>query len=97
MGLTTLSGSVRVKQSWVEGIFNQQIMTQRQLEIIELRVAEMIERIKRLRSEKMQLQSQIDQREMAFQRLQEERSLVRRRVEKILGKLNEVEGNNGVR
>ena len=75
-------------------------MKQRQLEIIELRVAEMIERIKRLRSEKMQLQSQIAQREVAFQRLQEERVLIRKRVENILSRLNGVredQGNHGIK
>ena len=70
------------------------IKTQRRLEMIELRVAEMMEQIKRLRSEKMQLQSQIDQREVAFRRLQEERSRVREQVGKLLSKLSGVERND---
>jgi len=72
-------------------------MMQQQLDIIGLRVTEMVERIRLLRSEKMRLQAKIDEQERDCQRLQEERSLVRERVEKILEKLSRTEGSNGVK
>jgi len=72
-------------------------MMQQQLDIIGLRVAEMIQRIKRLQSEKVQLQSQIDERERVCKQLREERSLIRERVEKVLDRLNSVEGNHGIK
>ncbi|MFQ5779545.1 MAG: cell division protein ZapB [Nitrospiria bacterium] len=62
-----------------------------QLEILETRVQEMIELIKRLKKEKAELEEKIDQREKECQDLQEERGKVRLRIEKLLGRLNHLE------
>ncbi len=70
-------------------------MVQRQLEILEARVAEMITRIKSLRLEKARLQARIDQQGREFHQLQEERSLIRSRVAKLLEILNHVGEKDG--
>ena len=70
-------------------------MVQRQLEILEARVAEMITRIKSLRSEKVRLQARLDQQGREFHELQEERSLIRDRVAKLLETLNHVGEKDG--
>jgi len=62
-----------------------------QLEILESRVQEMIEFIRRLKSEKAQLETKLDQREKEFQALQGERGQVRLRIEALLGKLDHIE------
>jgi predicted nuclease with TOPRIM domain len=62
-----------------------------QLETLESRVQEMIEFIKRLKNEKVQLEVKLDQREEAFQALHGERAKVRQRIEGLLGKLDHLE------
>ncbi|MBI3358627.1 MAG: hypothetical protein HY037_03440 [Nitrospirae bacterium] len=67
---------------------------QHQLELLESRVSEMIAHLKALRLEKTKLSSEISRQETAFRQLQEERRIVRKRLEKLLGTLNHAEGKN---
>jgi chromosome segregation ATPase len=66
-------------------------MVQEQLEVLEARVQEMIELIKRLKREKEGLEAKVSEREREFRHLQEERGEVRLRIERILGTLNHLE------
>ena len=70
------------------------MIAQHQFELLESRVSEMIERMKALRTEKIQLSSEISEQERAFRQLQEERRVIRKRLEKLLGTLNHVEGKD---
>lgn len=70
------------------------MVAQNQLEILEVRVSEMIEKIKTLRLEKEQLSSEMSKRDSTFRQFQEERRQVRKRLEKLLGTLNHVEGKD---
>jgi hypothetical protein len=70
------------------------MVAQNQLELLESRVSEMIGRLKTLRIEKLKLVSEISKQEGAFHKMQEERRIVRKRLEKLLGTLNHVEGKN---
>ncbi len=67
---------------------------QHQLELLESRVSAMIEQLKALRLEKERLSSEINKRECAFREIQEERLVVRKRLEKLLGTLSHVEGKD---
>jgi len=71
-------------------------MVQEQLEVLEARVQEMIELIKRLKREKEGLEAQIREREREFRQLQEERGEVRLRIERILGTLNDLEAQESI-
>ncbi|HIE65778.1 MAG: cell division protein ZapB [Nitrospira sp.] len=62
-----------------------------QLEILESRIQEMVGFVRRLKSEKAQLETRLDQREKEFQALHEERGKVRLRIEALLGKLDHLE------
>jgi predicted nuclease with TOPRIM domain len=70
-------------------------MGQQQMELLESRVTEMLKRVKSLRSEKAQLQEQIGKQASTLSQLLEERRLVRNRVEKLLGTINHVSGEEG--
>lgn len=63
-------------------------MVQEQLEVLEARVQEMIELIKRLKREKEGLEAKVGEQAREFHQLQEERGEVRLRIERILGTLN---------
>jgi FtsZ-binding cell division protein ZapB len=65
---------------------------QHSIELLELRVSEMIERLKSLRVEKVNLSAEIHQQKSDLRLLHEERRVVRKRLEKILGTINHVEG-----
>ncbi|MEK7286755.1 MAG: hypothetical protein AAB035_05610 [Nitrospirota bacterium] len=65
---------------------------QHQLELLESRVSKMIEQLQSLRSEKDHLSKEIRQQESLLRQFREERTLIRKRLEKILGTLNHVEG-----
>ncbi len=62
-----------------------------QLETLESRIQEMVEFIKRLKSEKAQLEATLGRREEEFQSLHEERGKVRLRIEALVGKLDHLE------
>lgn len=66
-------------------------MVQEQLEVLEARVQEMIELIKRLKREKEGLEAKVNEQAREFRQLQEERGEVRLRIERILGTLNHLE------
>lgn len=66
-------------------------MVQEQLEVLEARVQEMIELIKRLKREKEGLEAKVDEQAREFRQLQEERGEVRLRIERILGTLNHLD------
>ncbi|MFQ5579045.1 MAG: cell division protein ZapB [Nitrospiria bacterium] len=66
-------------------------MELQQLEVLESRVQEMIEYIQRLKSEKAELKTRLDQSEKEFQALHDERGKVRLRIEALLGKLDHLE------
>lgn len=66
-------------------------MVQEQLEVLEARVQEMIELVKRLKKEKAGLEAKVNLREKEFNQLQEERGKVRLRIEKLLGTLNHLD------
>lgn len=66
-------------------------MVQEQLEVLEVRVQEMIELIKRLKREKEGLEAKVNEQAREFRQLQEERGEVRLRIERILGTLNHLE------
>lgn len=66
-------------------------MVQEQLEVLETRVQEMIELIKRLKREKEGLEAKVDEQARDFRQLQEERGEVRLRIERILGTLNHLD------
>ncbi|MDC4204462.1 MAG: cell division protein ZapB [Candidatus Manganitrophus sp.] len=66
-------------------------MVQEQLEVLEARVQEMIELIKRLKREKEGLEARVNEQAREFRQLQEERGEVRLRIERILGTLNHLE------
>ncbi|MDC4222874.1 MAG: cell division protein ZapB [Candidatus Manganitrophus sp.] len=66
-------------------------MVQEQLEVLEARVQEMIELIKRLKREKEGLEAAVNEQAREFRQLQEERGEVRLRIERILGTLNHLE------
>lgn len=66
-------------------------MVQEQLEVLETRVQEMIELIKRLKREKEGLEAKVDEQAREFRQLQEERGEVRLRIERILGTLNHLD------
>jgi len=70
------------------------MVAQHQLELLASRVSEMIERLKILQLEKETLSSEIRKQENACQQLQEERRQIRKRIEKLLGTLNNVEGKD---
>lgn len=64
---------------------------QEQLEVLEARVQEMIELIKRLKREKAGLEAKMLQQEREFHQMQNERGQVRSKIEKILGTLSHLE------
>ncbi|NKE71431.1 cell division protein ZapB [Candidatus Manganitrophus noduliformans] len=66
-------------------------MVQEQLEVLEARVQEMIELIKKLKREKEGLEAKVNEQAREFRQLQEERGEVRLRIERILGTLNHLE------
>ena len=66
-------------------------MVQEQLEVLETRVQEMIELIKRLKREKEGLEAKVNEQAREFRQLQEERGEVRLRIERILGTLNHLD------
>jgi predicted nuclease with TOPRIM domain len=70
------------------------MVAQNQLELLESRVSEMIERLKALRLEKAKLSSEMSKQESVFHKMQEERRIIRKRLEKLLGTLNHVEGKD---
>ena len=72
-------------------------MVQQQFEILEARISYMIQRIKSLRLEKIELQAEIDRQGREFHQLKEERYMVRNRVGKILETLNHVGGKDAQR
>lgn len=66
-------------------------MVQEQLEVLETRVQEMIELIRRLKREKEGLEAKVNEQAREFRQLQEERGEVRLRIERILGTLNHLD------
>lgn len=60
------------------------------LDLLERRVHELIQQLKDLKAEKLDLENQVSEKARSFQDLQQERSAVRGRVEKILGSLNQL-------
>jgi hypothetical protein len=70
------------------------MVAKNQLEILESRVSQMIERLKTVQMEKLKLVSEVSRQEGIFRKLQEERKVVRKRLEKLLGTLNHVEGKS---
>ncbi len=70
------------------------MVAQHQLEVLESRVSQMIEKLKSLRLEKEKLSSEVSKQASAFRQMQEERRQVRKRLEKLLGTLNHVEGKD---
>jgi len=70
------------------------MVSQNQFELLELRVSEMIKRLKVLQMEKGKLSSEISQQESTVRQMQEERRVLKRRLEKLLGTLNHVEGKS---
>ena len=68
------------------------MIVQQQIELLESRVSTMILKLKELRSEKAKLSAEISDQQSAFHKLQEERRVIRKRLEKLLGTLNNVEG-----
>ncbi|MFY9269463.1 MAG: hypothetical protein WAO55_06910 [Candidatus Manganitrophaceae bacterium] len=67
---------------------------QEQLEVLESRVREMIEVIKKLKREKEGLEMRIAEREREFQQLQEERGEARLRIERIMETLGHLQGHD---
>ncbi len=63
-------------------------MAQQPLEVLQLRVSEMIERIRALQSEKAAMRAEIGEQEKTIHQMKEERRLIRKRIEKLLGTLN---------
>ncbi len=62
-----------------------------QIEVLETRVQEMITLTSRLKKDKAGLEERMGQKEREWNQAQEERRMVRLRIEKILGTLNHME------